>query len=196
MVYSSELTIPNQFTDGQVTSASQMNENFAAIQAAVNEINSTLDSIQSSSGTIVQSANKSTFKGFSAGKLDGAAGILALQQQCDNLSAGSRVCFASEVLTSAYNASAVATLPEGGKAWLFPGNLVFEDGFVSISETGITLPLYNQVAGLSCQGWSSNSAQFCANGRCSWGNGALSVNTSLQITTSTCDEKIHVACCK
>jgi hypothetical protein len=33
----SELNVPNQFEDGQVTSAAQMNANFDAIQAAVND---------------------------------------------------------------------------------------------------------------------------------------------------------------
>ena len=42
----SELNVPNQFEDGQVTSAAQMNANFDAIQAAVNDNHARIESMQ------------------------------------------------------------------------------------------------------------------------------------------------------
>ena len=76
----SELEIPNTFEDGQVTSASEMNANFEAIKAAVNDNNSRID------------APRSQFVGFSSTTLDGAGGMFAMQQACHVSFKNSHVC--------------------------------------------------------------------------------------------------------
>ncbi len=75
--------IPNQFEDGQVTSASQMNENFQALKA---ELEAQRALIEANLGN-----QKVVFQGFSAESMDGGQGLLAMQQACHNLVAGSHV---------------------------------------------------------------------------------------------------------
>ena len=50
----SELNVPNQFEDGQVTSAQQMNANFEAIQAAVNDNHARIESMQQPTKAVFQ----------------------------------------------------------------------------------------------------------------------------------------------
>ena len=64
----SELNVPNQFEDGQVTSAAQMNANFDAIQAAVNDNHARIESMQQ--------PTKAVFQGFSTDSMDGGQGLL------------------------------------------------------------------------------------------------------------------------
>ena len=107
----SELEIPNTFVDGEVTSASEMNANFEAIKAAVNDNHSR---INSSGGE-----SRSQFIGFSATKLNGAGGIFAMQQACHNLSANSHVCESSEISGSSFSSAAMSTIEgDDDVAWM------------------------------------------------------------------------------
>ena len=105
----SELNVPNQFEDGQVTSAAQMNANFDAIQAAVNDNHARIESMQQ--------PTKAVFQGFSTDSMDGQQGLIAMQQACHNFVPGSHICNTTEFAESPYNAEAAATM-EDRSAWL------------------------------------------------------------------------------
>ncbi len=96
--------IPNQFEDGQVTSASQMNENFQALKAELNAQRALLEANLGAQNTV--------FQGFSLNTVDGGAGLVAMQQACNNFSSGSHVCTTSEFAQSSYNETAFVDLQE------------------------------------------------------------------------------------
>jgi hypothetical protein len=79
-----EFEIPNEFEDGQVTSASQMNENFQALKVQIEALKSQLE--------VNKEIKKVTFVGVTEEKFDGAAGHLAMGQACDAMSSGSFFC--------------------------------------------------------------------------------------------------------
>ena len=91
--HSTELTVPNQFSSGDVTSASDMNANFAAIEAAVND---NYARIQEG----LQSQSRPVFVGFSA-PVSGV-NMHDFQQACHAVLAQSHVW---------YNRCFVATQP-------------------------------------------------------------------------------------
>ena len=87
-----DFEIPNQFEDGQVTSAAEMNANFQAIKAAI-------DAINASKSDVVK------FQGYSA-PIMGTAGAHAFALACAAVSNGSRICSGDELtLSPATNAS-------------------------------------------------------------------------------------------
>lgn len=168
----SELEIPNTFVDGEVTSASEMNANFEAIKAAVNDNHS---QINSSGGE-----SRSQFIGFSATKLNGAGGIFAMQQACHNLSANSHVCDNSEISGSAFSSSAMSTIEgDNDVAWmrlkLAGGEFTAEDGSWG-----------NNINSQSCKGWGDASTSLT--GAAIYGSGA---NDYL-----SCEVLAKVACCR
>ena len=166
----SELEIPNTFVDGEVTSASEMNANFEAIKAAVNDNHS---QVNSSGGE-----SRSQFIGFSATKLNGAGGIFAMQQACHNLSANSHVCDNSEISGSAFSSSAMSTIEgDNDVAWmrlkLPSAEFTTEDGSFGSS-----------VSSISGKGWGATSGS----GAAIYGSGA---NDYLR-----CEILAKVACCR
>jgi hypothetical protein len=76
--------IPNQFEDGQVTSASQMNENFQALKAEIEALKSQLDASTES--------NKVTFVGVTEEKFAGNGGLIAIGKACDAMVKNSVIC--------------------------------------------------------------------------------------------------------
>ena len=87
-----DFEIPNQFEDGQVTSASQMNENFQALKSEIEALKSQLEASAEN--------NKVTFVGVTEEKFDGAGGLLAMGQACDAMVTGSFFCSSRDYHTS------------------------------------------------------------------------------------------------
>jgi len=179
----SELEIPNTFQDGQVTSASEMNANFEAIKAAVNDNNNRID------------APRSQFVGFSSTKLDGAGGMFAMQQACHALVTESHMCDSSEVTGSSYSASAMATIEEGDSAWIrvkLAGG-ISDQGQAIAEDLSITLgngtPSYSAQRVGSCEGWKSNAGG-------SYGPEGVIITHKGGLGQSKCDQPLKVACCR
>ena len=83
-----DFEIPNQFEDGQVTSASQMNENFQALKSEIEILKAQID--------VNNETKKITFVGITEEKFDGAGGLLAMGQACDAMVSGSFMCGVNE----------------------------------------------------------------------------------------------------
>lgn len=81
--------IPNQFEDGQVTSASQMNENFQALKVEIEALKSQLSNIQAESNI--------QFVGFTEGLMRAKNGTIEMNTLCHNYISDSRVCTDMEV---------------------------------------------------------------------------------------------------
>jgi hypothetical protein len=176
--------IPNQFEDGQVTSASQMNENFQALKA---ELEAQRALIEANLGN-----QKVVFQGFSAESMDGGQGLLAMQQACHNLVAGSHVCKDTEIALSPYNPNAQNL---EGSAWV-----LFELG-PSVAGEHYTLqnsPIsfrrifdYHAYLGdpkndRGCASWNRNTSDW---------RGAI-VDSQLKGNDVPCSTQQKVACCK
>lgn len=78
-----EFEIPNEFEDGQVTSASQMNENFQALKAEIEILKTQIEEKHESRPTLV---------GITEEKFNGAGGLAAMGKACDRMLAKSYVC--------------------------------------------------------------------------------------------------------
>jgi len=176
--------IPNQFEDGQVTSASQMNENFQALKA---ELEAQRALIEATLGN-----QKVVFQGFSAESMDGGQGLLAMQQACHNLVAGSHVCKDTEIALSPYNPDAQNL---EGSAWV-----LFELG-PSVSGADYTLQnspisfrrIFSQESNIGqsyydrgCGSWNRNTSDW---------RGAI-VDSQLKGNDVPCSTQQKVACCK
>ena len=173
----SELNVPNQFEDGQVTSAAQMNANFDAIQAAVNDNHARIESMQQ--------PTKAVFQGFSTDSMNGGQGLIAMQQACHNFVPGSHICNTTEFAESPYNADAAATMVDNS-AWILVKinaneQHIYETNGNLIQDTNKTL---------SCKGWSSSTYQSN-----SWDKGSA-VSISGKIIVSGCSNLNKIACCK
>ena len=164
----SELNVPNQFEDGQVTSAAQMNANFDAIQAAVNDNHARIESMQQ--------PTKAVFQGFSTDSMDGGQGLIAMQQACHNFLPGSHICNTTEFAESPYNAEAAATMA-GAQAW------ILEDRFDE-DPRGVTNTDYRDP---TCAGWRENISTSYT-GRI--------VESTGSMHRSRCDNVNKIACCK
>lgn len=180
--------IPNQFEDGQVTSASQMNENFQALKA---ELEAQRALIEANLGN-----QKVVFQGFSAESMDGGQGLLAMQQACHNLVAGSHVCKDTEIALSSYNPNAQNL---EGEAWVIAemGSIGGGgDSGVGILVESSPLSLFRidsndgnfwrNEKGLSCSGWDTSNIEY---------RGAT-VGFMLNFGASACAVLKKVACCK
>ena len=173
-----EFEIPNEFQDGQVTSASDMNANFLAMKAAIDILNTQMATAQSESPVV--------FQGFSAETFDGAAGLMAMQQACHNLSAGSHICTDSEIAKSPYNPDAVNL---DGDAWVLRESGALSasnwDYIFDSSPLSLTPTWFNNTStflrGFSCVGWASLNAQ------------GATVNSNLQFSSHSCDNLTKVA---
>ena len=167
----SELNVPNQFEDGQVTSAAQMNANFDAIQAAVNDNHARIESMQHQT--------KAVFQGFSTDSMNGGQGLIAMQQACHNFVPGSHICNTTEFAESPYNAEAAATMADS-HAWALikaigVGNN-YADASVLMTASGTR----------SCLGWFTASV----------GERGASINPLGKVGNATCDTVQRIACCK
>lgn len=176
--------IPNQFEDGQVTSASQMNENFQALKA---ELEAQRALIEANLGN-----QKVVFQGFSAESMDGGQGLLAMQQACHNLVAGSHVCKDTEIALSPYNPSAQNL---EGYAWVLQE---IGPSFTSDSQYLINSP----ISLFRLSGSDMDMGSIDVNGSCyGWGRATNSyrgavVSSNLVVTRTYCDLQSKVACCK
>jgi len=79
-----DFEIPNQFQDGQVTSASQMNENFQALKSEIEALKSQLEASAEN--------NKVTFVGVTEEKFAANVGIFAMGKACDAMVKNSVIC--------------------------------------------------------------------------------------------------------
>ena len=183
----SELTVPNQFSSGDVTSASDVNANFAAIEASVNDNFSRIAALE---GQSQGAGTRAVFQGFSAGTVDGAAGLIAMQQQCNDLVEGSHICTDGEIAKSPYNAAA---LNLEGEEWMLRESLgAGSDGsnYYVASPLSLSDRIFrssNARGYGSCDGWSSKDMNF---------SDGSTVSSTGQITEESCSSQIKVACCK
>ena len=92
-----DFEIPNQFEDGQVTSASQMNENFQALKSEIEVLRAEME--KSKAESIAQ------FQGFTVETFSGVSSADTWAKACYDLAPESRVCFDHEVLLSSYSDS-------------------------------------------------------------------------------------------
>ena len=171
----SELNVPNQFEDGQVTSAEQMNANFEAIQAAVNDNHARIESMQQ--------PTKAVFQGFSTDSMNGGQGLIAMQQACHNFVPGSHICNTTEFAESPYNAEAAATMT--GEAWIL-SDLVSSgnaSGYV-FDIRGLSLRDHDRT--MSCHGWRIADIHVIG----------TTINSIGGIESSPCTYSNKVACCK
>jgi len=91
----SELTVPNQFSSGDVTSASDVNANFAAIEAAVNDNHARIQE-----GLSTQS--KVEFVGFTSERIQ-VNSLPHIKEACYNLDPDSRMCTDIELMNAPHN---------------------------------------------------------------------------------------------
>ena len=164
-----DLSIPNTFSAGNTTSASDVNQNFAVIETAVNDNDARLDAIEAGSTRVV-------FQGFSASAEPGNQGLRPLQAACDASFSGAKVCNSEEYANSTYNAAA-ANL--SGSAWLLASTLSASNSKIRDSITGDAYASGK----LSCNGYSGDSL-------------GLTVSAEGALGTDSCGNSNPVACCK
>ena len=169
----SVLNVLNQFEDGQVTSAAQMNANFDAIQAAVNDNHARIESMQQ--------PTKAVFQGFSTDSMNGGQGLIAMQQACHNFVPGSHICNTTEFAESPYNADAAATMA-GSSAWVLIKAIgVGSSNVADASGFTFSKSPYQH----TCYGFGQSSGQ----------NGTR-INSSGKVVAAYCDIEYKIACCK
>ena len=175
-----EFEIPNEFQNGQVTSASDMNANFLAIKAELIELKAELAELDALKAQLEasQESEKVVFEGFTEASFTGAVGLFAMQQACHNLVPESTICTEKQLLESHHNPAAVNV---AGSAWIL-SERNYEDG-VTFSTFGMNVQNgYSAVS--NCSGMMS-------------GNGTGSAITeSGGFFLSPCSYSNKVACCK
>ena len=132
----SALTVPNTFVSGTATSASDMNANFAAVKAAVDDNNTRISSIAGAT---------SSFKGFSSGTTQGSGGLITMGNLCNSSFTGSHVCTTLEFASASYTSATGLT----GNAWIQPSVISGTLDQVSMISGGYDA--------LTCRGWTSIS---------------------------------------
>ena len=150
----SELTVPNQFSSGDVTSASDVNANFAAIEAAVNDNHARIQEG-------LQSQSRPVFVGFSE-SVSGTSGLNSWQQACHNISAGSHICSDVELAEAPYNPE--APIPNEEAAWI---NVEIQD--VSFKSGTSSVMIKNQrIQGCTTSGvsYAISSSGVSSGGSC------------------------------
>jgi hypothetical protein len=169
--------IPNQFEDGQVTSASQMNENFQALKAELEVLEARITSLESVS---IPNNTKPIFVGFSENSFTGNAGIGAMNKSCTDRYSGSFFCSSKDILESSFNEALLTDLND--KAWLRPFNMTGDSNGRPQDISG-----HSDSYGLnSCSAWTSNSS--IAKG--------LILTYEGDIGEAYCSSLLPVACCK
>jgi hypothetical protein len=179
----STLSIPKSFSSGATTSAADMNSNFSAVAASVNDNDTRITALEGSSSP--------AFQGFSSGTVAGNAGIIGLQAACDASFSGSKICSSAEFASSTYK-----SLSLSGTAWLLP---VVEMGseadstYIVEKTSGLTLVGDYAQSALTCEGFTSNASDvyglFVTN------TGGIQ-NGNLRSGGTACDTVRAVACCK
>ncbi len=170
-----DFEIPNQFEDGQVTSASQMNENFQALKAELEVLEARITSLESVS---IPNNTKPILVGFSENSFNGSAGIGAMNKACMDRYSGSFFCSSKDILESSYNEALLTDLND--KAWLRPFNIGTAGNSNTIDITGI-IEGYGKN---SCYAWTSNSDY------------GLTLTNEGDIGATQCSSQLPVACCK
>ena len=124
-----DFEIPNQFEDGQVTSASQMNENFQALKSEIEILRAQLEQNQAST--------KVQFQGFSEPFPASNASIDTFKQACHAVSPGSRICNSDEIVYADYDPE---NLLGDTSAWIInstePDKVCWQSGYGSIISYG------------------------------------------------------------
>ena len=178
----STLSIPKTFSSGDTTSAADMNANFTAVKAAVDDNNTRITALQASSAPV--------FQGFS-GTADASGGIRVMQAACDAAFSGSKICTSVEFSNSTYTTVTLST----GPAWLLPvlqqtggveNSSSGTDGFVTDQASGLTANTNNPAAGFTCGAYHSDGARYTG----------LTVSNTGMFAASSCDTARPVACCK
>jgi hypothetical protein len=101
--------IPNEFQDGQVTSASQMNENFQALKVEIEILKTQIEENQGS---------QIAFVGVTEEKFNGSAGLVEMGKACNRMVAGSHICGHTQMM-----------------AILIPENISISDAWLLNSST-------------------------------------------------------------
>ena len=174
-VNSYAVEIPNQFEDGQVTSASQMNENFQALKA---ELEAQRALIEANLGN-----QKVIFQGFSTDSMNGGQGLIAMQQACHNFVPGSHICNITEFAESPYNPQAVESMT--GSDWIL-SNFSVNDGNSNLIADKNGIARYYMSTSVSCHAWTDQSS----------GDEGTSINDKGDFTIQQCSNSFKVACCK
>ena len=172
----STLSIPNTFSSGATTSASDMNANFTAVKAAVDDNNTRITALEASSAPV--------FQGFSSGTVDGAGGIRGMQAACDASFSGSKICTSVEFTNSTYKQVSLS-----GTAWLLPV-LQRTTGSSSSSDDGFTT---DQGSGYS-SATDRPERVFTCNGVTRYSG--LTVSSTGGFDSESCGTARAVACCK
>ena len=180
----STLSIPNTFSSGAATNAAEMNSNFSAVKAAVDDNDTRITALEGGSSAPV-------FQGFSSDTVAGNAGIIGLQLACNSSFSGSKICTSAEFANSTYKSATLS-----GTAWLLP---VVElssqsDANYTVEKTsGLTLLGDTAQTQLTCEGFTSNSSS--AYGLFVTSTGGIQ-NGNLRSGGTACDTVRAVACCK
>lgn len=184
----STLTIPNTFSSGATTSASDMNANFTAVKAAVDDNNTRITALEGAGSSAPE------FQGFSAAAGVGT-GIRGMHAACHAAFSGSKICNSVEFSNSTYKAVTLST----GPAWLLPvlqqtssaaGTATGRDAIANVTDQGSGLTAYttNAAEVFTCKAYDPDAD------RSSWTG--LTVSNTGSFATSDCDVSRPVACCK
>jgi len=180
----STLSIPNSFSSGAATSAAEMNSNFSAVKAAVDDNDTRITALEGGSSAPV-------FQGFSSGTVAGNAGIIGLQTACNTSFSGSKICSSAEFASSTYKSATLS-----GTAWLLPVVEISEqyDGTYVLDKTsGLTVLSDTAQDELTCDGFTSNAST--SYGLFVTATGGIQ-NGNLRSGGTACDTVRAVACCK
>jgi len=146
-VFATTVTIPNSFSSGTATNAAQMNANFTAVKAAIDDNDSRITTLQNSNN-----AAASQFMGFSSATPQGSSGLVTMSNACHNSFSGSHMCstleFAGAKMNSPSNLSGNAWIRPSFSAEIHPSNysiMDLADGVLYASQQG------------SCLGWTSTA---------------------------------------
>ena len=188
-VFASTVTIPNSFSSGAATNASQMNANFSAVKAAVDDNHSLITTLQNSNN-----AAASQFMGFSSGTTTGALGLITMGNLCHASFAGSHVCSTLEFAGAKMNG--VSGL--SGTAWINPSIIM---GTSTASNNDSQVDASNGVTfgrcEASCMGWSTSGSLSSGIFACSSVTAkGRTVSSTGVMGVGVCSTAIAVACCK
>ena len=169
-VFATDVTIPNSFSSGSATNAAEMNANFSAVKAAVDDNDSRISALESSSAVTA-----SEFMGFSSGTALGSDGYLTMGNLCHTSFSGSHMCSTIEFAGAKMNGVSVI-----GSAWITP----------IINEPGVSATGNDTYFGKNCFGWSDT-------GNIAGGFYGQIITSDGSISKSSCDVTTNkVACCK
>jgi hypothetical protein len=177
----STLSIPNTFSSGAATSAAEMNSNFSAVKAAVDDNDTRITALEGGSSAPV-------FQGFSSGTVAGNAGIIGLQSACNASFSGSKICSSAEFANSTYKSATLS-----GTAWLLPVLEKGKEGYVVEKTSGFTVQTDFAQTKFTCAGFTSNTAREY--GLFVTATGGFQ-NGDLTSGGTACDTVRAVACCK